>query len=454
MGFAIPLHRLATVATGAGAGKKRQHRQLSILTLWLNRLARESRAMAAARWIRAFAVASVGLVLAVAAFWNFPSQRLLVDQLEREIPDARAEEAARHLRQLARLGDPGLRSVVEAMASTQVNVSESAAQILQTQMREWRQLPIEQSSVRVFLLARLLSERVDQFEPAARRVSAQLAGEILLWPIDRDVVDGVELVNHCEVAMRSRPPATPPSSSGQLTVSDVEELLPEAQAIDTAPAAPFLQGGAEPGYVDVLPVPYSITDGPSGLTDEPMPPPEPHWIRVATPLHDTRRPTDQQTTRQATPSAQDGRAAAERLDDLSINRNFPKAKRPSQLSDLQVMYALSSNSEFTAISAEQELLRRGYRELDIRLARYLVDPDPEVRIRFVNSLPELVNVDSRPWPLRLTHDRDARVRRTAAGVLGTSRDPTFRKRLLELESEETDPDVLRQVRRSLEALQR
>jgi hypothetical protein len=120
-----------------------------------------------------------------------------------------------------------------------------------------------------------------------------------------------------------------------------------------------------------------------------------------------------------------------------------------QLPDVEVMCQLHSSVAVQAEAAKAELQRRGYEAVHLQLARRLVDPDPEVRRRLAEALPQVAAVDVRPWLLWLTRDEEPQVRQAAITIIATSADPALRRRLRELAGEETDPDVLRVVRRVL-----
>jgi hypothetical protein len=58
-------------------------------------------------------------------------------------------------------------------------------------------------------------------------------------------------------------------------------------------------------------------------------------------------------------------------------------------------------------------------------------------------------VDPRPWLVWLTADEDPLVRKAAVAVIATSNDPRLRAQLQQREQIESDPEVLRLVRRVL-----
>ena len=106
--------------------------------------------------------------------------------------------------------------------------------------------------------------------------------------------------------------------------------------------------------------------------------------------------------------------------------------------------------EDAAVLAKETLVKRGFSQLEIRVARQIVDPDPAVRLALAQALPNIAVNDSRPWLLWLSRDTDAKVRRATVAILATDPDPALQERLLELELEETDASVLAVVKQALE----
>jgi hypothetical protein len=98
-------------------------------------------------------------------------------------------------------------------------------------------------------------------------------------------------------------------------------------------------------------------------------------------------------------------------------------------------------------AAASELRQRGYTPLRIELAKQLVSPDPRVRLALVETLLRTGAFDPRLWLIWLTRDEDPAVRRAAIAVIATSNDPALRAQLEACEQEESDPEVLRFVRR-------
>ena len=378
-------------------------------------------------------VAGAGALLAVTAYWYFPSSRLLARRMGQVTESVPAEEISRHLRQLPLLGDEGLRSLVRAIGSERDDVSESAAIIMDEQLEAWRELPASESSRRVSAVATLLAQYVDSFDASSRRRAAQISTQILLWPIDRDAVDGAELVEQCARVLEAR--------SDTIGLEETEIAIRELDIpmVPGTEGTPEQAGDFSPNSIQQR-LPPSITEigrPPRQLTTTPVSQnPRPASDRAPDGFPSYASPTNEQPNDERTPELYKvpspvGVADSDAVPPTAVFAPRAQPVDLNGLADMGVMRSLHSSSSRIGAMAEAELAKRGYREMDIRLARRLVDPDPKVRLKLVTVLPSLAGVDPRPWLLQLMRDEDALVRRAAASVLSTSNDPLIQKRLRE-----------------------
>jgi hypothetical protein len=97
--------------------------------------------------------------------------------------------------------------------------------------------------------------------------------------------------------------------------------------------------------------------------------------------------------------------------------NRPLAPRWSDFSNVELIRRLRANDLSAADAARAELVRRGFTEVNLEMARQLFDPDPVVRMKLVRVLPELQSVDAEPWLRQLSQDPDPRIRRQALAAL-------------------------------------
>jgi hypothetical protein len=118
----------------------------------------------------------------------------------------------------------------------------------------------------------------------------------------------------------------------------------------------------------------------------------------------------------------------------------------SNLPDLEVIRRIGLSAALSQDPASGELRRRGYTDSELRIARRMVDPDPQIRMQLVRWLPQVPGIDARRWLLWLARDEEPTVRKAAITVLATAADPWLRQQLEQFEHEEQDPDVLQTMR--------
>ena len=145
---------------------------------------------------------------------------------------------------------------------------------------------------------------------------------------------------------------------------------------------------------------------------------------------------------------------------LSSSEPPPAAVRPASLVDdsrrdsiapapgklrgdesMELMRQLRAEDKETMSRARGELIRRGFTEVDLELARRLFDPDVEVRKRLARSLPGLTSIDAASWLLALCRDPDSDVRMTAVTLMATTGDPGLLERVEAMAREDADSRI-------------
>jgi hypothetical protein len=104
-------------------------------------------------------VATIATMLASLAIWRSAPRQLLVERLNHELTQIPDEDVPTQLAQLGSLGDDGLAALAAALGSTRGEVASKTRQVLEEQLESWKDLPVEESSKRVAVLARSLAER-------------------------------------------------------------------------------------------------------------------------------------------------------------------------------------------------------------------------------------------------------------------------------------------------------
>jgi hypothetical protein len=108
---------------------------------------------------------------------------------------------------------------------------------------------------------------------------------------------------------------------------------------------------------------------------------------------------------------------------------------------LDLMRRLRSDSEAQQTAARRELLRRGFSEVDLELARQLFSPDVSARKQLALAVPRLASVDAVRWLMWLAADPQPEVRRAAITTLATTGDPRLLDRVEELARKDSDQQI-------------
>jgi hypothetical protein len=108
---------------------------------------------------------------------------------------------------------------------------------------------------------------------------------------------------------------------------------------------------------------------------------------------------------------------------------------------LDLMRRLRTDDGDRPAEARRELLRRGFNEVDLQLARQLFSPDAEDRKQLAREVPRLSSVDAAQWLMWLALDPQAEVRLAAVTTLATTGDPGLLDRVEALARNDRDPQV-------------
>ena len=397
---------------------------------------------------------TIGLVIGLAIVSMSFRDRFLAGYLRWQLAGANDDQTESLLDQLGRLGKAGIPAVVEAFGSPREALARNARNVL------WQMVRTDDESrtrsLEIAVLIEELARHVDGFSPAARMDAAELALDVLRRPLDGSVVDRAAVTADCDCVLKAarlerrlladdvlgdrtgalglRPDASevaqrttgseespdaplassaslgiPPQTDLALSTGDVRPGRPGDGTYETArTAAPLASNGTDDGRAKSGP--SAIPVAPSGIPGAALPP-----GALAAP----------------------GTAGAE--GDETNRRDLIAADT------VDLMRRLQSSNPSVVAETRAELIRRGFSEILLDLARRLFDPDPEVRKQLARRLPELHSIDALPWLLRLTRDSDSEVRLLALTLLATTGDPTMLSRVQEIAREDPDPGVQRQI---------
>jgi len=108
---------------------------------------------------------------------------------------------------------------------------------------------------------------------------------------------------------------------------------------------------------------------------------------------------------------------------------------------LDLMRRLRTDDGDQRADARRELVRRGFSEVDLELARQLFSPDAETRKQLARAVLRLSSVDAAQWLMWLALDPQPDVRLAAVTTLATTGDPALLDRVGALVRNDRDPQI-------------
>jgi hypothetical protein len=422
------------------------------------------------RWFVGASIAVVLLATAAVAAMRFTQTRpqdLLARYFSGHLESVPDERVAAELQQLAELDQVGLLVIVDALGSERACVADSAVAALDHQLERWRELPRGESSQHVACLARRLSRRVEQWPTSARSAASDLALRILDWPVDGRQVNRAALIADCEHVLRVQGTDVRRHTGSAGTARAQRPPTTQLSAHDERPQVQVEVGAsAEPGgnlpvkevafpplppLLTTIPEPRSAGEGTPHLV------PPPRSGTRGTRSLDDQQPDSEQTSPTSPPVELEPSAASD--DGPSPIRPLSGEISPGTdedletLSDLELFRCLDGPGAQPAETAEKVLKKRGFRDLDLQLARQLVSPDAATRRQLAENIARLPIAASR-WLIWLSQDTDPAVRSAAVSLMVTAQDPRLRRRLLEMETNEPDDGIRAQLRQWRETLKK
>jgi hypothetical protein len=386
--------------------------------------------------------AAIGLVVTLAAFFN----PLLAAYWRWQLAGAADNQCEAVLEQLGKLGEAGVPAMVEALGSTRQSVARPAGRLLWREVHNWAREPAQASSAKLAALAGQLARQVSSFDPGVRAVAADLATEILRQPLDGRVIDRSAVLADCDRILRAT------AADRRLLAADLQgghsagaggspALAPGERAKSSAgPSEPFPSEAALPDDAFLAEQnPYRGSAGPASSAGTTSPASGGLAAAKSNAKILARGPSPAEAS-----SAADTLLTARPTTGDDADR---ARRRWTAMDTIDLMRGLQAVEPATAAEARAELIRRGFSEVHLDLARRLFDPDPEVRKQLVRTLPELRSIDAMPWLLRLTRDDEAEVRLAALTLLATTGDPTMLSRVQEIARQDHDPAVQRTIER-------
>ncbi len=413
----------------------------------------------------------IGLVVG----WNGWIAELRASRYQKQLASVSDNEAGALLRRARKLGKPGIAVLVEALGSDRRNLARAAKRELHHALSNYATLRAAESSPHLAVLADELARRVDDFNLSARCDAADLASRILSWPLDAKAVNRTQVFASCERVLRAtrlegrvraarRQPArgnrtepfvmesqrlTSASNNGNSQIAAQDSDPAEAEP-DQPPAPKVLSfsgdniarmsrlpGGGLP--IETLPIPELSNNKPAEPSIADARPSEPRPLSAApeaVPLEPVAPPTVSANNGSGVSGPQAGSGFAK------VNSAAMKTRETVEL-----MRNLQGGESRRARGSRDELVRRGFTELQLDLARRAFDPDPEVRKQLARSMPALRSVNPAPWLILLSRDADADVRLLAITLLATTADPAVLEQVEQVARKDSDSRIRRQAKR-------
>ncbi|MEX0938892.1 MAG: hypothetical protein WDZ59_13605 [Pirellulales bacterium] len=354
------------------------------------------------------------------------------------MPDA---EAVAAIAKLPEWGDAGLPVLVELLGSERTLVAGAARDTLKAELLRWRRLWPRQAAGNLAQLARSLRISVSEFDPSAQREAKALARRILRWPLDSTSIDRVALVADCQQVFSASTAAERVAAriaGAQITAHDRSASAAVAGQMADLPGGnlpidvthvplPEMPAFRSNSAIALAPPPDASGSAPPGVIQpdlgKPIPPGQSaagsSMLRIA----DT-------PDRPATESRA-GAPPTEGPDNRPLVAREP----------LAVMHALQDRREQVRAAAHAELLRRGFSEVEVAVARRLTDPDAAERLALVGHLPQIAGIDPEPWLLWLCRDENADVRLAALTLIATTGSRHLLRAVEPIARQDRDPRV-------------
>ncbi len=158
--------------------------------------------------VRGYIAALTGIVLgstviAIAALPGLHPGAMLANHWASKLSEMPNEQVEAQMSRIAGLGDSAIPVLAKALASQQDAVAMAARKTINEQLGQWQSLSRRRSSLKVALLAKHVARNVESLNPVNQVAAADMAMEILLWPVDGGAIDNGQLIADCETVLRA-----------------------------------------------------------------------------------------------------------------------------------------------------------------------------------------------------------------------------------------------------------
>jgi hypothetical protein len=382
-------------------------------------------------------------VLAVAALaiaWQQWAHDLEAYYWHSQLDSAHDDRVADLLVRVARTGKVGATYLADDLGSSRLAVALEAKRLLVQQCGQATLMAGDAGSNYLLAVSEALAERMNDYEPAAQTVAADLVTRILARPTGSDPTRDARLVAACDRVLRAKaghPDAGLDEPGRSAHDASIAAKLAQPHLIDPAPAPDGLR----------RPRLGPIADRVAQQADEE----EPAMLAIAKDVRPLKHPTisGRSSVRQTSVDTSSQTPRAERIRTTAEEPDLdPASLRRLPATELFVL--LTSNSKWTN-AVGGEIARRGFTPREIEVGGHLFSTDTLERLRWIEALPGLSGIDAKNWLLVLSRDSSAEVRLAVVTLMATSSDPQILARVAEMAHSDPDPRVQVQAGRTTES---
>ncbi len=321
------------------------------------------------------------------------------------------EQSRTELRAVPR-NPAGCAQLAQALASRRGEFVQETRRLIVEWFQELELADDAQASAIDVALMHELAKRMDQYSPLGRRAAAELATRRIAAPRAQSPEAYARFLTDCQQILTFQSPADVSAT----VQTDPHDLAAQRAQLQRLKQPEYLLSPSSDSKVLLAPLPSSEVE-----------PPTPR-IRAneAEASQGAGRPQLRapQTALELEPSPVSSTPAANQPASLTS----PLKSMPL----IELLTQLHINDAAQASTAERELVRRGITPRQIEIGRALTSPLASERRRWADALPNLAEIDAKPWLLWLSRDADADVRRTVVTLMATSREPELLRRLAEI----------------------
>lgn len=432
------------------------------------RSATKKAAMGAAKYLL-----MVVLVFAALLGVRQASGMWLLSRLTQDLHSLPSDQQQQRLAQIAGFGSPAIPHLVAALAAEDLGTARTAHEILRGLQNQWSVLkPTAKTDRHLDLVA------------AIAEVGPRLPDDRTGWAtslIQQSILESVDQANDNEqllyqnandaLAILSHDRRSGPSILGSDIDSDIAAQGNDADSPRRFVAGSRLLAQAQPLPVNRTNAGAAWTDWPGAdaVVSQSQPDASPTIYRSGS----HQRPGLKETSMRLKPILADQTVELIPIEPQTLEAGYASAgSSPGEVimqanaevhsaanlvetalqayDDRSVMHWLSSDQASYRDAAKLELLSRGYDEEQLEYAKHLFDPDPSVRLHFVQQLNQSDRIDPRPWLKLMAIDENRTVRLAVVTALGSLSGHDVAGQLQQMMAAERDPSVAAKIRHTLD----